>query len=367
MLWHHRSRGARLADPDCEQRIWGALEIFEQCRRARGGAPVVHVHVPKTAGISICTWAKSAGFRARRFFDARCHVRGDGPFWLGEPAIPISCEQRLRKVAQANTSWMSVERWVDLPLCEDLQYVVILREPMVRTLHHFRHLILFFMTIHGSINEVDTNVVAHDLYGKLWAVAHSALRLREGREPLATNERVAAIAGLSDWLDLWVGLASNYQVRTLAGAGGGHAYLEEARLAEGRGPAAEQVLEQMDVVMVLGEDSLLEASQARHLAALLLLPASSSSSSSSTSDAESRGLPGDAGGADVESLVREIPKYSHLHGVEGPLAPKPVEHMWARGEMLRLRQLNAADTALVKHGALLQRLDEEYLRRFPEK
>ena len=44
-------------------------------------------------------------------------------------------EQRLWESHLNNGSWFPVERWLDLPLCEDFQYVVTLREPVPRLLH----------------------------------------------------------------------------------------------------------------------------------------------------------------------------------------------------------------------------------------
>ena len=44
-------------------------------------------------------------------------------------------EQRLWESHLNNASWFPVERWLDLPLCEEFQYVVTLREPVPRLLH----------------------------------------------------------------------------------------------------------------------------------------------------------------------------------------------------------------------------------------
>ena len=44
-------------------------------------------------------------------------------------------KQRLWESHLNNSSWFPVERWLDLPLCEDFQYVVTLREPVPRLLH----------------------------------------------------------------------------------------------------------------------------------------------------------------------------------------------------------------------------------------
>lgn len=347
LLWRHRARGAGLWMEALERNVWRVLRLLEVCRSTLNTQPVLQLHVPKTAGISLCLWAESAGFRARRFFEQRCHVRGDGPFWLGEPALPLSCSQRIRKLSQTNSSWMSVERWVDLPLCEELQYVVVLREPITRTVHHFRHILLYFSTaVSGVTDGVDVGEVGYDLFGKFWAVARA-----EGLEPgvgrAAPPSSIGAAAGLADWVGLWLGCASNYQVRALAGAGRGHAFLEEAQAAERRLGAAMQTLEQLDVVFVLGEDSLLGVAQAKHLAALL--SATRVAGVDSEQPSEDASLP-------------EFIAYSHNHGVKGPMPLTAAERMWARRELRRLRQLNAADRALVKYASLLQALDEEYLR-----
>ena len=39
-------------------------------------------------------------------------------------------------------NWFSVERWVDVPLCENFGYVVVLRDAVSRTLHMFKHLLM---------------------------------------------------------------------------------------------------------------------------------------------------------------------------------------------------------------------------------
>ena len=64
------------------------------------------------------------------------------------------------------------------------------------------------------------------------------------RDMARINESIAAITWLPDWLDLWLGMASNYQVRSLAGAGCGSAFLESPAAAERRLGAAIAVLEQ---------------------------------------------------------------------------------------------------------------------------
>ena len=44
-------------------------------------------------------------------------------------------KQRVWESHLNNASWFPVERWLDLPLCEEFQYVVTLREPVPRLLH----------------------------------------------------------------------------------------------------------------------------------------------------------------------------------------------------------------------------------------
>merc|ERR1711920_479924 len=57
----------------------------------------------------------------------------------------------------------------------------------------------------------------------------------------------------ADWLDLWLGIASNFQVRTLAGAGSGSAYTEDGAHARKRLGSALAVLEQFDAVFVVDQ------------------------------------------------------------------------------------------------------------------
>lgn len=331
MLWRRRAPSDNTSLATSVQ----VLRALEQCRRALGVSPVVHLHVPKTAGISICTWANASGFRSRRFLNADCHVRGDGAFWLGQPAIPASCEKRLRQLSQANASWMSVERWVDLPLCDELQYAVALREPVERTLHHFRHLVDYFLSISANIrNDVDRAGVVSHLYAKLWGLAHVEKDAwHPGELDVAEGLPLSSVAGLADWVRLWQGFASNYQVRSLAGAGNGKAFLEEVPAAPRRLAVAKQVLEQFDAIVVV--DKLLEPRQARLMGSLL--------------------------GAPEHQEVADFPAYSHRHGPDGPMPPADVDYDWGPGELHKLRLLNAADGALVRHAALLQELDQEYL------
>ena len=51
------------------------------------------------------------------------------------PSFYTPGEQRLWESHLNNASWFPVERWLDLPLCEEFQYVVTLREPVPRLLH----------------------------------------------------------------------------------------------------------------------------------------------------------------------------------------------------------------------------------------
>merc|ERR1712194_671193 len=118
-------------------------------------------------------------------------------------------KERLRKLTLANSSWMSVERWVAL------------REPVDRTLHHFRHLVDYFFGVDDTVrNDVDRAGVFRDLYAKLWRLVHIPKDSWQDRDfDISEGVPLAAIGGLADWVRLWLGLASNYQVRSLAGAG----------------------------------------------------------------------------------------------------------------------------------------------------
>ena len=105
-------------------------------------APVLQLHIPKTAGSSIKSWANLTGYRVRPHGYQLSY--GDGPYWIGNRARPASCSQRRSESATENSSWFPVERWLDLPLCDDFQYVVALREPVARSLHQFHHMFSYF-------------------------------------------------------------------------------------------------------------------------------------------------------------------------------------------------------------------------------
>ena len=288
---------------------------------------MLHVHVPKTAGTSLCSWAERRGLPVARHKESLCWERGDGPYWMGQAGLPASCRQRLSEARGKNFSWNSVERWVDLPLCEGMRYVVALRRPVERTLHQFKHLLMYFQDLDGyNMKEAK---VTRDLFGKLW-------RYEEFRGVLLEVFGRGARQDPDDWLDDWLGMSTNYQVRTLAGAGGGEAYTEDAELAEQRLGAAAAVLEQMDVVLVVGDDprSFLQLRQEHLLHRLLDLPILSLSS-----------FP-----------VRK-------HNVDDILSAAD-DWEWQPGERRQTWLRNLADARLVAYGRLLEELDGEYFHRF---
>ena len=44
---------------------------------------------------------------------------------------PLPC----LRLSERNVTWSSVERWIDLPLCNHLRYVAVLRRPVARSAH----------------------------------------------------------------------------------------------------------------------------------------------------------------------------------------------------------------------------------------
>lgn len=322
------------------------LAGLEQCRRRLPADPVVHLHIPKTAGTSLCTWANESGLGARRLHRAACHFRGDGPFWLGAPAVPASCERRRQEASAGNVSWMSVERWVDLPLCEGLQYVVALRSPVARTLHHFIHLVFYFMWHDVIRASLDTDSLLYKLFRRLWRLSGVREHLSGVSSVLKIDDSTPSITLMSDFLDLWLGMASNYQVRSLAGAGKGAAYLEDGAAAGRRLAAAVEVLEQFDVVLAVGGGGLGDREE-RLLRGLLR--------------------------ARRALARRPFRAVSHMRtpGASQPDAPPEpgalfhaMPYEWGRGELEETQARNAADTALVMHAKMIQSVDLEYVRKF---
>ena len=55
-----------------------------------------------------------------------CLLGRHNPFW--DSPLKIEDEPPMLGIHGSRT-WFSVERWLDLPLCEDFQYVVALRDP----------------------------------------------------------------------------------------------------------------------------------------------------------------------------------------------------------------------------------------------
>lgn len=339
MLWHHRT--SRTWPPRLAAVYGRALMALERCRRALSDGPVVHLHMPKTAGSSVCEWANANGLPSARHLTVGkrkwCHLRGDGPFWIGEDALPATCRQRLREAKLFNASWMSVERWVDLPLCEDLRYVVALREPVARAVHQFEHLLFYFLGQPRIHQILDVDGFRTRFFRKLWRSEHirvawdRRLASAAAKKPPAQGRRVlgGGPAVMPDWLGLWSGLAGNYQVRSLAGSGS-RAFLEDGAFAELRLAAAKETLEQFDVVLAVGR-GLIARRQEELFRFLLRVPRTRWS--------------------------RSVPFVSHRNRAE----PFPgYAYRWSLGELEGMRRRNAADTALLGYARLLQRLDLEY-------
>eukprot|EP00929_Paragymnodinium_shiwhaense_P056824 TRINITY_DN28452_c0_g1_i3.p1 TRINITY_DN28452_c0_g1~~TRINITY_DN28452_c0_g1_i3.p1 ORF type:complete len:330 (-),score=40.98 TRINITY_DN28452_c0_g1_i3:190-1179(-) len=85
MLWRYVVKGG--LPTDVQEVHLKTMLLLERCRKRHRKAPVYHLHVPKTAGGALCTWANSTGFGGRRLPKARCQFRGDGAFWLADPGV----------------------------------------------------------------------------------------------------------------------------------------------------------------------------------------------------------------------------------------------------------------------------------------
>eukprot|EP00927_Polykrikos_kofoidii_P046784 TRINITY_DN40917_c0_g1_i1.p1 TRINITY_DN40917_c0_g1~~TRINITY_DN40917_c0_g1_i1.p1 ORF type:complete len:617 (-),score=75.96 TRINITY_DN40917_c0_g1_i1:133-1914(-) len=338
MLWHMLSSRGQSWPLLLMSTFRQLLSSVERCRRALPRAPTVHLHIPKTAGSSLCSWANDTGLGARRLPGSRCQLWGDGAFWLGERAVPASCAHRLREARRYNLSWMTVERWIDLPLCEELQYIVALRAPVSRTTHHFQHLFGYYEMDHNGRLLVDKQF-KNDFYGKLWRSDQldmpPPLKV-ESKRTGPTDVAIGSVSGLADWLALFRGYASNYQVRALAPAGRGLAFLEDSRSAERRLQAAMVVLEQFEAVIVVG-DGFLRSWHGTLLSFFL----------------KTRSFPGG---------MQPFPLFSHVVGRKPLFRPfSDNMYTWSPGELDELRNRNAADMALLEHAEWLQQLDLEYL------
>jgi len=321
MIWHHHTADSTSLLPGSHDALLALLGVFERCRRAQPRAPVLHLHAPKTAGTSICRWANESGLKIASDRGASCSFFGDGPVWMGQTGAPASCRQRSLESERAGVSWMSVERWLDLPLCEGLRYSVALREPTARMTHQFKHLLNYFLKGDlGKSWEGDKSVLTAGFFARLW-------RFHEVRARLRNDTRVGDSA--EDWLDLWLGFSTNYQVRSLAGAPAGRAFLEAPELALRRLGAALQVLEQLDSVLVV-DSGPLSATQGKSLGRNLQVKPSA-----------------------------EIPFVSHAvsNGSEGDVLPA---YLWDPGELREAQERNAADAELLRRARLLETLDRRY-------
>ncbi|CAJ1448196.1 unnamed protein product, partial [Effrenium voratum] len=343
LLWWDRTRHR-----DFWNSAWPTLQrLLRNLHRCQAGpAPVLQLHVPKTAGSALKSWAETQGFQVRG--QENQNWAGDGPYWIGSRAIPATCGQRRLELDDNGTTWFSVERWLDLPLCEDFQYVVALRDPVPRVLHQFQHKFLYFRLALGeAIAEALRQRQAEDLPQRLWSLfryeelRHKLRQRRAARRPLLWRNASAIGQGGPDtwhvdWLELWLGMASNYQVRSLAGAGGGLAYLEDggagARLA-----AAKAVLEQFDVILPVSGRHGLDASDQELLRLALQLPQKEES-----------------GG---------FPFISHRNFGDEKLQPFRVNPVNLSASLAaELRSRNWADRMLVHHARRLRRLDRIYFR-----
>lgn len=300
-------------------------------------APVMQLHVAKTAGTSLCHWANRSGFSSLLPVGLmnRCQLLGDGPFWFGERASPASCPQRLVELAEKNLTWSSLERWLDLPLCHRLRYVTLLRWPVARTVHHFMHIISFFNLGRYDLQEVFnvSTLLGGGFFTRLLRLDGPQF-LEQGHQGGGASWSWPLKTWTLPWLQLWRGFASNYQVRCLAGAAFGWAFLEKE--VDHRLEAAKQVLEQFDAVLVVGHGPV--ASWQTELLSELLPTA----------------------------LRRpaEMPQVTHMRDLPGESPTKSFaffDYPWLPGELEALQWANRADALLVEHASHLQRLDWEML------
>eukprot|EP00441_Pelagodinium_beii_P006959 CAMPEP_0197690790 /NCGR_PEP_ID=MMETSP1338-20131121/108830_1 /TAXON_ID=43686 ORGANISM="Pelagodinium beii, Strain RCC1491" /NCGR_SAMPLE_ID=MMETSP1338 /ASSEMBLY_ACC=CAM_ASM_000754 /LENGTH=383 /DNA_ID=CAMNT_0043273275 /DNA_START=36 /DNA_END=1184 /DNA_ORIENTATION=- len=310
MLWAQSSRSL-LAWADLMDDLYiQVLLQLESCRRSSArNRPVLQLHVPKTAGSSLASWGHRMGFKSS---EAEKRRSGDGPFWINAFAMPASCKQRRQEAAQLQTSWIEVERWLDLPLCDDFGYVVALREPVSRTLHQFQQLWRLLSK---------TEPVHSGFFKAIWRY-DDVRGTVGGRQSYEGNVDTGSPV---DFLDLWLGFATNYQVRSLAGAGVGRAFLEGGSMARNRLRAAKSVLEQMEVVLVVGQGRI-ESWQSQIL----------------------------HHGLQVASTdVGDMPYESHTSRHAFELEP----YSWTPAEFAETRARNRADLELVAFARRLQELD----------
>eukprot|EP00435_Cladocopium_sp_Y103_P043200 s2893_g12.t1 len=336
MIWWDRNK-VLTQWTEVEATFQQALLSVYKCQQKLPVVPVIHLHIPKTAGSSLKKWATLTGYKLHDHYDQT--VDGDGAYWMGAPARLGNCKQRLWERHLNNGSWFPVERWLDLPLCEEFQYVVTLREPVPRLLHQFHHFMSCFskpqrlQVLQGQPN-IEKFIPVRLM--SLWNYEELKLQIpKQLRGNLTSQEAADAIRWPSDWLELWLGMTSNYQVRSLAGAGDGKAYLEDAPKAARRLLGAKAVLEQLDVVLTAGAHGH-DAADEMLLKEGLRTP-----------------KPSESGFPFVSHTIFDDQKIS-------PFRFNPLKLSWPVA--LDLQQRNHADRLLLSYARRLRRLDRIYFR-----
>ena len=76
------------------------------------------------------------GVNTARLMASKPLIHGSAPAWAFDifDALsdnPLPC----LRLSERNVTWSSVERWIDLPLCNQLRYVAVLRRPVARSAH----------------------------------------------------------------------------------------------------------------------------------------------------------------------------------------------------------------------------------------
>ena len=172
---------------------------------------ILHLHIPKTGGTSLCSLAKENSLSTPGSF---CWRDGFCPLWCGCSNLsPTTCQQ----IHQMQQELIMNENYLDYPLCgEERLYSVALREPVSRAMSHVNHFMdavasrghdHFGNTIGWRLNLIQSNYMVWSFAAGRYSDTDDPRSLSPGKSDLTHAK--AALRQLDFILDLGTAAQSN--------------------------------------------------------------------------------------------------------------------------------------------------------------
>jgi len=145
---NHLRRKAYIYDHPCYERYYEQFRRAFLLRRNAINGQHYNLHLPKTAGTSLCRTVQQHGMKTP---NAACHNKPGCAAWCccGLDRPRMTCDTLASRYGRY--TFVGNENYLDHPLClNDRLYSVTIREPVSRAISHFEHFLDFM--VHNAVN-----------------------------------------------------------------------------------------------------------------------------------------------------------------------------------------------------------------------